>query len=276
PLSDGAGEIVEVGEGVTRVQIGERVATLLTPNWLAGAPDKAKLLASLGATMDGVLAEYILLSEQSLVRVPSHLSDEEAATLPCAALTAWSALITQGRLKPGNTVLVQGTGGVSLFALQFAKMAGARVIITSSSDEKLARARSLGADETINYNTTPDWDKCVKELTNGIGVDHVVDVGGAGTLTPSLRAVRFGGQISLIGVLAGNSTKVNLVPILMQNIRIQGVTIGNREMFEEMNNAIALHRLKPVVDRVFAFDDAREAFLYMASGAHFGKVCIHF
>jgi NADPH:quinone reductase-like Zn-dependent oxidoreductase len=205
--------------------------------------------------------------------VPAYLSDDEAATLPCAALTAWSALITQGQLVAGQTVLVQGTGGVSIFALQIAKLVGARVIVTSSSDEKLERARTLGADETINYKTTPDWDKRARELT-GDGVDHVIEVGGAGTLTRSLKAVRVGGTISIIGVLAGASTELNVVPVLMQNLRLQGVFVGHREGFEAMNRAFDLAKIRPVIDRVFAFGEARAAFDHMASATHFGKICV--
>ncbi|HEV3138480.1 MAG TPA: NAD(P)-dependent alcohol dehydrogenase, partial [Pirellulales bacterium] len=205
---------------------------------------------------------------------PAHLSDEEAATLPCAAVTAWHALVGEGTLKAGDTVLVQGTGGVSIFALQFARLQGARVIATSSRDEKLARAVQLGASDGINYNTTPKWDERARELSGGAGVDYVVEVGGAGTLAQSMRAVKTGGQISLIGVLTGGAGQVNPLPILMRNIRVQGIFVGSREMFEAMNRAIALHHMKPVVDRVFPFGEAVEAFRYMDSGAHFGKVAI--
>jgi NADPH:quinone reductase-like Zn-dependent oxidoreductase len=223
-----------------------------------------------------MLAEYRVLDQEGVVLVPSHLSDQEAATLPCAALTAWTALVTTGAIKSGDVVLVQGTGGVSIFALQFAKMAGARVIVTSSSDERLERARELGADHLINYRTNPDWEKRAKELTGGQGVDHIVEVGGAGTFNRSLRAIRIGGQISLIGNLSGNSTEVNLVLILMQNIRVQGMLVGNRDGFEAMNRAIEFAQLRPVVDRVFPFSESPEAFRYMAGGAHFGKICIGF
>jgi NADPH:quinone reductase-like Zn-dependent oxidoreductase len=223
-----------------------------------------------------MLTEYRALHEEGLVHVPGHLTDEEAATLPCAAVTAWNSLINMGGLSTGETVLVQGTGGVSIFALQFAKLAGARVIVTSSSDEKLERAKKLGADFGVNYTTTPDWDKRAKELTEGIGVDHIVEVGGAGTFGKSLRAIKIGGHIGLIGNLSGNATEVNLVQILMQNLRIQGVMVGSRDTFESMNRAVALHEMRPVIDRVFAFDEARPAFEHMASGSHFGKICIKF
>jgi NADPH:quinone reductase-like Zn-dependent oxidoreductase len=221
-----------------------------------------------------MLAEYRVLSEEGVVHVPAHLSDEEAATLPCAAVTAWNCLVTLGGMKAGDTVLLQGTGGVSIFGLQFARMAGAEAIITSSSDEKLERTRELGAAHCINYKSTPDWEKRVKEVTSGVGVDHVIEVGGAETFGRSLRAIRIGGSIYLIGNLSGNNAQVNLVQILMQNVRVQGVLVGSRETFEAMNRAIALHQLKPVIDRVFSFEQAPKAFEYMGSGAHFGKICI--
>ncbi|HYV04575.1 MAG TPA: NAD(P)-dependent alcohol dehydrogenase [Blastocatellia bacterium] len=276
PVSDGAGEVVEVGEGVTRVKVGDRVVANFSQKWLGGEPARAKLGASLGGPLDGMLAEYRSLNEEGLVHVPSHLSNEEAATLPCAAVTAWNSLIKLGGLVAGETVLVQGTGGVSIFALQFAKLAGAQVIITSSSDEKLERAKKLGADHGINYKTTPDWDKRAKELTGGLGVDHVIEVGGAGTFGKSLRAIKIGGHIGLIGNLSGNSTEVNLVQLLMQNVRVQGVLVGSRDTFEAMNRSIVLHAVHPVIDRVFPFEEARRAFEYMASGSHFGKICIKF
>ena len=276
PVSDGVGAVVSIGEGVTRVKVGDRVAANFSQKWLGGEPTRPKLGATLGGPLDGMLAEYRVLHEDGLVHLPAHLTDEEAATLPCAAVTAWNSLINMGKLTAGETVLLQGTGGVSIFALQFAKLAGARVIITSSSDEKLERAKELGADFCINYTTTPDWDKRAKELTGGIGVDHIVEVGGAGTFGRSLRAIKIGGQIGLIGNLSGNAAEVNLVQILMQNVRVQGILVGSRDTFESMNRAIALHEMRPVIDRVFAFDEARRAFEHMASGSHFGKICIKF
>jgi NADPH:quinone reductase-like Zn-dependent oxidoreductase len=276
PVSDGAGEVVAIGDGVTRARVGDRVAGNFSQKWIAGEPSRPKLTSSLGGPLDGMLAEYVVLNEEGIVALPAHLSYEEAATLPCAALTAWHSLIVQGRLKAGDTVLVQGTGGVSIFALQFAKMTGAEVIVTSSSDEKLERAKELGASHTINYKTTPDWDKAAREVTNGVGVDHIIEVGGAGTLTRSLKAIRIGGHVGLIGVLAGTTTDFSVIPILMQNVRVQGVLVGSREMFEDMNRAISLHKMKPVVDRVFSFEESRSAFDYMESAAHFGKICIRF
>jgi NADPH:quinone reductase-like Zn-dependent oxidoreductase len=276
PLSDGAGEVAEVGAGVTRVKAGDRVAGLFMPLWLDGEVTEAKAKSALGAGVPGVLAEYVVFDQEAVVHVPAHLTDEEAATLPCAAVTAWHALVTEGQLKTGDTVLVQGTGGVSLFALQFARLSGARVIATSSSDAKLERARSLGlaAGDGINYKTTPDWDKRARELTGGGGVDHVVEVGGAGTLTRSLRAVRSNGRVSLIGILSGGTGEVDPRPILMKNVRVQGIFVGSRAMFEAMNRAIALHQLHPVVDRVFPFAEAPGALRYLESAAHFGKIVI--
>jgi NADPH:quinone reductase-like Zn-dependent oxidoreductase len=273
PLSDGVGAIAEVGPGVSGVQVGDRVAGIFMQKWLCGPVTEAVSKSSLGAQAEGVLAEYVVLDADGVVKVPEHLTDEEAATLPCAAVTAWNALLTTGELQPGDSVLIQGTGGVSLFALQFARLAGARVIATSSNDEKLLRVLQAGASDGINYKTTPDWDKRVRELTSGVGVDHVVEVGGAGTLPKSLKAVRMGGHISLIGVLSGGGD-VNPMPILMRNVRVQGIYVGSRAMFETMNRAIALHKLRPHVDRVFPFEEVRDAFRYMESAAHMGKICV--
>jgi NADPH:quinone reductase-like Zn-dependent oxidoreductase len=275
PLSDGVGEVVEVGPGVSRVNVGDRVAGCFMPGWIAGEIDEAKARSSLGGGgSNGMLAEYVVLHEEGVVPVPEHLSDEEGATLPCAAVTAWHALVGEGSLKAGDTVLALGTGGVSIFALQFAHLFGARVIVTSSSDEKLKRAKEMGASDGINYGSTPKWEVQVRELTGGRGVDYVIEVGGAGTLAQSMKAVRPGGQVSLIGVLSGGTGQINPLPILMRNIRVQGIFVGSREMFEAMNRAITLAKLKPVVDRVFGFKEAVEAYKYMETGAHFGKVAI--
>jgi NADPH:quinone reductase-like Zn-dependent oxidoreductase len=275
PLSDGAGEVIAVGSDVTRVQRGDRVAGIFMQNWLSGEVSPYVARSALGGSVDGVLAEHVVFHEDGVVHIPSHLSYEEAATLPCAGVTAWNALTTSV-LKPGITVLVQGTGGVSMFALQFAKLAGARVIATSSSDEKLKKAAELGASDGINYRSAPDWDKAVLERTNGIGVDHIVEVGGPGTLARSLNAVRVGGRISVIGLLTGPETAVNPMPILGKQIQVQGIFVGSREMFEAMNRAISLHQLRPVVDRVFPFDEAREALRHLESGKHLGKIVIRF
>ncbi|HSB60498.1 MAG TPA: NAD(P)-dependent alcohol dehydrogenase [Vicinamibacteria bacterium] len=274
PLSDGAGEVVRAGEGVGRVAVGDRVAGSFFQKWLAGPPTKAKLLSALGGPLDGMLADHVVLHEDGVVRVPAHLTDEEAATLPCAAVTAWSALVEQGGLKAGDTLVTLGTGGVSLFALQIGRLLGARVIVTSSSDRKLERARALGASETVNYKATPEWEKRVKELTGGTGADHVLEVGGSGTLARSLRAVRIGGTVSLIGSLTGLNAEVNLAHILMSNVRVQGVIVGSRESFEALNRAVSLHQLRPVVDRVFPFPEARAALEHMAGGQHFGKIVV--
>ena len=275
PVSDGVGEVVVVGEGVERVKVGQRVAGLFMPGWQEGEPTEAKAHSALGGDVDGLLAEFAVLPEDGVVAVPEHLSDAEAATLPCAGVTAWNALMTGGGTRPGDAVLLQGTGGVSLFALQFARLCGARVILTSSSDEKLQRALAMGAAEGINYKTTPDWDARARELTGGRGVDLVVEVGGAGTLPKSLRAVRMGGRIALIGVLSGGG-EFNPIPILMKAVRVQGIFVGSRALFEDMARAIALHGLRPVVDRVFPFEEARAALGYMESGAHCGKIAIRF
>lgn len=273
PVSDGAGEVVAIGQGVSRYKPGDRVVANFMPGWVEGPPDEDKARSALGGGGDGLLAELATVPEQGLLPIPPHLSFEEAATLPCAAVTAWNALVESGGIKPGDSVLVQGTGGVSLFALQFAHLAGARIIVISKSDQKLERAIKMGASDAINYTTTPDWDKRVRELTGGKGVDLIVEVGGAGTLPTSLKAVRLGGYIALIGVLSGGGD-INPVPILMKNIRVQGIFVGSRRMFESMNRAIEAAGLHPVVDRVFSFDQAREAMKYLESGAHFGKVVI--
>ncbi len=275
PLSDGVGEVVAVGAEVDRVKPGERVAGTFFERWVAGDLTDAGARSALGGERDGVLSEYRVLHQDGVVPVPEHLSDEEAASLPCAALTAWNALCVQARLGAGDTVLIQGTGGVALFALQFAKMRGARVILTSRSAEKLAKALALGADVGINISEHPDWAEQARAHTDGRGVDVVIELGGAGTLNPSLHAARRGGTISLIGVLAGPGN-VNIFPVIMKALRVQGIFVGSRTMFESMNQAIASHRLKPVVDRVFPFTEARAALEYLQEGGHFGKVCLRF
>ena len=273
PCSDGVGEVVALGPGVSRVKAGQRVAGIFMPGWLDGELDDAKAKTALGGSVDGLLAEYAVLNESALVQVPAHLSDEEAATLPCAAVTAWNGLVVCGGVKAGDTVLIQGTGGVSLFALQFAKMAGARVIATSSSDDKLARVRAMGAAHGVNYRAVTEWGDEVRKWTGNRGVDHVIEVGGAGTLAQSLRAVRTAGHVALIGVLSGYG-QVNPLPILMKGVRVTGIYVGSRDMFDAMNRAISLSQLRPVVDRVFDFGEAVEAFRHLESGAHFGKVVI--
>ena len=275
PLSDGAGEIIAVGEGVMRVKVGDRVAGIFTQAWLDGAykPEYWRT-STLGGPLPGMLAEYALLSEQGVVKLPNYLSYEEGATLPCAAVTAWNGLFVAGNLTPGQTVLVQGTGGVSLFALQMAKMAGADVFVTSGSDAKLERAKALGAAGTVNYKTTPEWGDAIKALTGGAGVDHIVEVGGAGTLPQSFKAARDGGHIAVIGVLAAGGGDINPIPILLKALRLTGILVGSRKMFEDMNRALTTSGLKPIIDQVFAFDEAPQALAYLKSGSHFGKIVI--
>jgi NADPH:quinone reductase-like Zn-dependent oxidoreductase len=272
PLSDGAGEVAEIGADVTRVKVGDRVAGIFMQSWLAGEPDAAYASSSLGGAVDGVLAEYRVFDQDGLVHLPEHLSFEEGATLPCAAVTAWNALYAVQPVRPGDTVLTLGTGGVSVFAVQFAQAAGARIIATSSSDAKLERVRALGAAETVNYKSHPDWDAEVKRLTGGRGVDHVVEVGGPGTLPRSLAATRMGGHIGLIGVLTQGQIDPSL--ILRGGAIVRGIYVGSREMFEAMNRAIAFHAVKPVIDRVFAFEEAAEAYRHLEGAGHFGKVVI--
>ncbi|MCU0837777.1 MAG: NAD(P)-dependent alcohol dehydrogenase [Rhodospirillales bacterium] len=274
PVSDGVGEVVAVGDGVTRAAVGDRVCPMFFQSWLGGPPSQAKFAASLGGPLDGVLCEFMRVAEDGIAKVPAHLSDAEAACLPCAALTAWRAVIGQGRVRPGDVVVVQGTGGVALFAVQFAKLAGARVIVLSSTDEKLARARDLGADETINYRSTPGWDMAVKDLTGGEGCDHLVELGGADTLERSIRATRIGGTISLIGVLSGAAAAIALPLIVMRHLRLQGITVGSRDDFEAMARAIDRHQLRPIVDRVFAFGQVPAAFAAFEAERPFGKLSI--
>ncbi len=274
PLSDGAGEVIAAGSAVSRFRIGERVAGTFFRNWIDGAPPQGPLVALGAPPADGVLAEYAVFDEQAAVAVPAHLSFEAAAALPCAAVTAWRALVELGRVAPGETVLLIGTGGVSIFALQFARLAGARVLITSSSDEKLKRARSLGADGCINYRTSPDWEREVMKLTDGRGVDHVLEVGGSGTLSRSIASVAVGGRIALIGVLTGVGDAGSPYGLLGRQASMHGVFVGSRRHFERMNAAIAVNRLEPAVDRIFRFDEAAAAYRHLESGAHFGKVVL--
>ena len=277
PCSDGVGEVTAVGPGVSRFKVGDRACPIFAGAWLGGAPDASAGRSTLGGPIDGVLQERMVVSEDAAVHPPTHLSDAEAATLPCAAVTAWRALVTEGGIQAGDTVLTLGTGGVSLFALQIARMLGARVVVTSSSDQKLQRARTLGADHGINYRSDPKWGRTVAQWTRGRGVDLVMELGGAGTLNESLRAVRIGGTIALIGVLAGASGEVPLTRILMRGVRVQGVFVGNRQDFEALNRALETHPdVRPQVDRVFAFDEAPEALAYLSEGVHMGKVVISF
>ncbi|HSK15980.1 MAG TPA: NAD(P)-dependent alcohol dehydrogenase [Gaiellaceae bacterium] len=282
PVSDGAGEIVAVGEEVSRVVAGDRVVGAFAQGWVAGERTWERWLTHLGGHRDGLLQEYALLDAEGAVRVPGHLSDAEAAAATSAAATAWQALVVRGGIRAGQSVLVQGTGGVALFALQFALLAGADVFVTSASDEKLERARALGALAGINYRADPDWDERVLELTNGLGVDHVVET--AGDLARSLNCLRVGGLVSCVGYLdqleldSGEppawSYRVGIVPVLVKNARLHGMSAAPRETYEEIYRAMAAAELRPVVDRVFPFEEAVEALRYLKAGAHFGKVCV--
>jgi NADPH:quinone reductase-like Zn-dependent oxidoreductase len=275
PFSDGAGEVAAVGEGVTRWKPGDRVMPIFAQRWFDGDSSEEKRRTSLGAGAhwDGVLREYGTFSEESVVAVPDHLSFEEASTLPCAALTAWNALAVSGKVKPGDSVLTLGTGGVSIFAAQFAKLFGARVISTSGSNEKIERLKDLGVHDTVNYREREDWDKSVLEIVGSHGVDHVVEVGGAGTLGRSINAVRIGGHVAMIGALTG-AAGFNPTTVFMKSIRLQGIFTGSRSMFEDMIRAIRVNRLRPVIDKVFEFDEAREALRHMESASHFGKIVV--
>jgi NADPH:quinone reductase-like Zn-dependent oxidoreductase len=272
PCSDGAGEVVAVGQGVTAWKTGDRVAGIFMQNWLDGEPTPNKVRGALGGDVDGMLAEYVVLKETGLVAVPQHLSLEEAATLPCAAVTAWNALMA-AQLKPGATVLMQGTGGVSIFVLQFARQMGLRVLGISGSDEKLERAKTLGLAATLNYRETPEWDRWVLEQTLGEGVDLVVEVGGVGTLPRSLRAVRMGGTIAQIGVLTGTPEPLPIPTILHKQVHLRGIYVGSRQNFEEMNRAIALSGLRPVLES-FPWEDTRDVLRRMESASHFGKLVV--
>lgn len=272
--SDGAGEVIEVGSAVSRVKVGDRVAAIFFPEWLDGPFQAAYHGRALGGNADGMLAEEAVVDEQALVIVPDHLSFEEAATLPCAGVTAWHALFEAAHVAPGATVLVQGTGGVAIFGLQLAKAAGARVIVTSKSAEKRARAQAMGADCTIDYQATAKWGEEAFAWTGGRGADVVVDVGGPGTFDQSVAALRYGGTMSILGVLTGVRGEVNTYGIFHKGLTVRGVYVGSRRMFEDLNRALTAATIRPIVDRVFPFADARAAYEYMWSGAHFGKVVI--
>jgi NADPH:quinone reductase-like Zn-dependent oxidoreductase len=274
PLSDGAGEVVEVGAGVTRVKAGDKVAGCFFQRWPGGEMTPDAGTSALGGAIDGMLAEYVVLEEDGVVKIPEHLSLEEGATLPCAGVTAWNAIVQHAKLIAGQTVLLQGTGGVSIFGLQLAHGMGITAIVTSSSDEKLARAKALGAAFGINYKTTPEWDKAAVAFNGGRGVDHVIEVGGANTLTRSFGAIRNGGKVSMIGGLSGGATELNPGLIFSKRANVQGIYVGSTEMFTAMNAAIAANKIKPAIDRVFGFDEVKAAYQHMAAGAHFGKIVI--
>jgi NADPH:quinone reductase-like Zn-dependent oxidoreductase len=275
PGSDASGIVTAIGENVTRFKVGDHVTSLFFQDWLDGPILPTTGKSALGGPIDGVFSTAHLFPESGLIHAPAGYTHAEAATLPCAALTAWNALVENGRVHAGQTVLILGTGGVSLFALQIAKAHGARVILTSSSDEKLTRARDLGADETINYRTTPDWEVAVHNLTHNRGVDHIVEVGGAGTLPRSFKAVTPGGRIYVIGVLTGKAATVDPTPILAKSIHLDGVYVGSRAMYTRLIAAIEANNIHPVIDRTFPLTQAREALAHMQSGSHFGKIVLN-
>jgi NADPH:quinone reductase-like Zn-dependent oxidoreductase len=273
PLSDGAGEVAAVGADVTRWKVGDRVAPIFVQRWLGGNLLQEYMPSALGGPSDGVLAEQVVLSQEGLVRIPSHMSFEQAATLPCAAVTAWNATLVRGQLQPGDTVVTLGTGGVSLFAAQLSLLSGARAIATTGSDEKAERLHELGVSDVINYRTTADWGARVRELTGGRGADLVVDVGGPGSVAQAIAAIRYGGHISVVGNLAGKAT-IDPATLFAKRASMCGIQVGSRDMVEAMNRAIETAKLAPVIDRVFEFEDARAAYEYLASAKHFGKVVV--
>jgi len=274
PTSDGVGEVVAVGEGVTRAKIGDRVLGTFHQSWIAGRYEEGT--PQLGGSADGMLAEYVRLDQQGIAHAPSNLTDEEAATLPCAGLTSWHSLVTESQLQAGDTVLIQGTGGVSLFGLQFSAMFGARTIVTSSSDAKLERAKSLGATHTINYVKTPVWHPEVRALNGGRGVDHVIEVGGPDSFLQSLQAIRIGGQINMVGYIGSKHGAINPLEILYHRATVRGIPVGSRESFEAMNRAIEANNMRPVIDKVFPWTHAVAAIRYMQEGKHFGKIILKF
>ena len=272
PNSDGAGEVAAVGPGVSRFKVGDRVASCFFQRWNDGGITPDAMASALGGALDGVLAEEAVLPEDGAVAIPAHLDYRQAATLPCAALTAWHALVEKGRVKAGETVLLLGAGGVSVFALQFAVMHGARAILLSSSDAKRRRAEALGAWRTLNYRERPEWQEEVLAMTGGAGVDHVIEVGGAGTFERSAHAARVGGHVALIGVLTGGAA--NPTAVMRKSLTVHGIYVGSRAMFESMNRAIGAAGLEPVVDRAYGFDDARQAYRDMRAAGHFGKLVV--
>jgi NADPH:quinone reductase-like Zn-dependent oxidoreductase len=275
PLSDGAGVVEDVGTSVTRLKKGDRIVGLFFPRWQSGRIDADTFSSARGGEpTDGMLAQYVCGHEDGFIKFPDYLSFEEAATLPCAGLTAWNAMVVQGRLKPGESIVILGTGGVALFGVQLAKTSGARVILLSSSDEKLDRAKTLGADVLINYKKTPDWEKSVLQNTGGAGADLVLELGGGGTLQRSIDAVRMSGRISLVGVLTGYEALINPLPILRKSITVNGIYVGSRAMQEQFLDAMDANRIHPVIDRVYPFDQAKAAYDYMQSARHFGKIVI--
>jgi NADPH:quinone reductase-like Zn-dependent oxidoreductase len=276
PFSDGCGVVEAVGAGVTRVAPGDRVATLFFQRWISGPPNLDKLSSSLGSPIPGAGRELATFSQDGVSRVPEFLTDQQVATLPCAALTAWRALFEDADLRPGDTVVLQGTGGVSIFGLQFAHAAGLRTLITSSSDEKLARAKAMGADHLVNYRQEPEWSKPVRAVTGGVGADLIIEVGGGGTIEQSMKAIRIGGHVAIVGVVAGLGGGFNTAVLIGNSAKLQGLTVGSRDMFEAMCRFMDLHRIAPVVDKLFPWTEARAAFAAMQGGEHFGKIVLEF
>lgn len=274
PVSDGAGEVIAIGDKVTRVKVGDRVTASFFPTWLDGAFGEEHHANALGGSLDGMLAEQVVLAESAWVKIPSHFSLEQAATLPCAGVTAWNALYEAAALRTGDTILVQGTGGVSIFALQLARATGAHVIATSSTAEKRARLEQMGAARTFDYREDPRWGEAVRAATGGRGVDIAVEVGGAGTFDQSIKAVRYGGTMSLLGILAGTQGPIDTYSIFHKAIRVHGVYVGSVAMFEDFVRALEASKIEPVIDQVFPFTEARAAYEHLASGAHFGKIVI--
>ncbi|WP_259068607.1 zinc-dependent alcohol dehydrogenase family protein [Mucilaginibacter sp. X4EP1] len=275
PVSDGVGVIVETGSEVTSLVVDDRVAGLFFPNWIDGKMTDAKLTNPLGGKVrDGLLQEYVVLNENELIKVPAFLTDVEAATLPCAALTAWHGLMEKGQIQPGNIVLIQGTGGVSLFSVQFALMAGAEVILLSGSDEKLQMVGQMGVNHLINYKRFPNWEDRIMDITNGLGVDHVVEVVGGDHINKSIDAVALDGTISIIGLINGFKGNINTAKIMSRQVKLQGINVGSKEMFNRMNKALEIYNIRPVIDKVFAFEEAKEALTLLESASHFGKLCI--
>jgi len=276
PMADGAGEVIEVGESVTDFAVGDNVVSTFFPTWINGEPLVDGFSTIPGDGIDGYAREYVTASSDSFTKSPVGWTHVETSTLPTAALTAWRALMCFNPIKAGETVLLQGTGGVSIFALQFAKMAGARVIITSSSDQKIERLKEMGADHTINYRTVSNWDEQAKEITDGKGVDHIVEIGGAETLDQSINAIKVGGQISLIGILSGQTSEINIVKSFIKQTRLQGVLVGSRTQQQDMIKAIEVNQIKPVVDKVFSLENIVDAFKYQETNRHIGKICLEF
>ncbi|MEZ0128689.1 NAD(P)-dependent alcohol dehydrogenase [Flavobacterium sp. LBUM151] len=277
PVSDGVGIVLEIGNQVTEVAVNDRVAGLFFPNWMDGKLSAEKLINSLGGNAnDGMLQEFVILKENEVIKVPDYLTNEEAATLPCAAITAWHGLMEKGNVKAGDSVLIQGTGGVSLFSMQFALAAGAEVILLSGSDDKLERAKKMGVNHLINYKSVPKWESEVLKITNGLGAKHIVEVVGSDHINKSIEAVALDGTISVIGIMDGLTGNINTAQLMSKQIKLQGINVGSKEMFLRMNNALEAQKIHPILDSAFSFQDTIDAFKRLESGSHFGKLVITF